>query len=253
MTQINTHSQTGLLTRCVPEKLKHTAFYRWFLRFTRVLQFLSAIISLGIFSSRVYKIYRLTTAIKRRHGISHSYGAVEGILAAATLYTLVSMILSFLLRGRGAKWLRWLWVLFDLAFVGAFIAVAVLTRPAGGSAGPRHCYNTADANRTSTGNGRTDRRDDSCNLPWGTFILAIISTLLHAITAAFHEVRDHRRKRAAGDYESSAGTYEESKRSMDPHGHHGNGHGGGVGRQHSTVDSDEMIGVRGARNGHSKH
>lgn len=172
----NNNDHTGLLTRCVPEKLKHSALYRWFLRFTRVLQFLSSIISLAIFSKRIYKVYRLVNTIKQRHGVNHSYGAVEGILAAAVLYTLISMLLSFILRGRGSKWLRRLWVLFDLLFVGAFIAVAVLTRPSGGSAGPRHCYNTRDSDRTTTGNQRTSRQDDSCNLPWGTFILAIIST-----------------------------------------------------------------------------
>lgn len=167
---------TGLLTRFVPEKLKHSSIYRLFLRFTRVLQFLSSIISLGIFSSRMYKVYRLINTIKTRHGVSKSYGAVEGILAAAVLYTLIATLMSFILKGRGAKWLRWLWVLLDLAFVGAFTAVAILTRPSGGSAGPRHCYNSMDANRTTTGNGQTSERDDSCNLPWGTFILAIIST-----------------------------------------------------------------------------
>lgn len=172
----NSNDQTGLLTRCVPEKLKHSALYRWFLRFTRVLQFLSSIISLGIFSKRVYKVYRLVNTIEQRHGVNHSYGAVEGILAAAVLYTLISMLLSLILRGRGSKWLRRLWVLLDLLFVGAFIAVAVLTRPSGGSAGPRHCYNTRDSDRTTTGNQRTSRQDDTCNLPWGTFILAIIST-----------------------------------------------------------------------------
>ncbi|OJD29671.1 uncharacterized protein BKCO1_7500010 [Diplodia corticola] len=264
MTQSNTHNQTGLLTRCLPERFKHGAFYRWFLRFTRLLQFLSAVISLGIFSSRVYKVYRLTNAIKRRHGINHSFGAVEGILAAAVLYTLISTLLGCILKGRGAKWLRWLWVLLDLAFVGAFTAVAVLTRPNGGPAGPRHCYTSGDNDRSTTGTGRTGKQDDTCNLPWGTFILAIISTILHAITAAFHEVRDHRRKKSASDMESANGGYAESKRSMDPHGRHGNnghgndiggghgGHDGNLGR-HSTVDSDEMIGIRGSHAGREKH
>jgi len=173
---------TGLLTRWVPEKLKHSALYRWFLRFTRVLQFLSAIISLGLFSSKVYKIYRLVNSIKTYRGISGSDGAVEGILAAAVLYTLVALIMTLLLRGGGLKWLRWVWVLLDLAFVGAFIAVSVLTRPAGGPAGPSHCY----TNRTSTKGGKspnavatgntTNTKDADCNLPWGTFILAIVST-----------------------------------------------------------------------------
>jgi hypothetical protein len=170
-------SETGLLTRFVPDRLKHSALYRWILRLTRVLQFLSAAISLGIFSSRFYKIYRLVNSIKTRRGVNGHYGAVEGILAAAVVYTLIAMLMSLLLKGRGKKWLRWLWVLLDLAFVGAFIAVAVMTRPNGGLAGPRHCYSDRDATSTANLTGTVaNSEDDNCNLPWGTFILAIVST-----------------------------------------------------------------------------
>lgn len=185
--------ETGLLTRWVPEKLKHSSLYRWFLRLTRVLQFISAVVSLGIFSNRLRKVYRLVNAIKTRRGVNGAYGAVEGILAAAVLYTLIAMLVSLLLKRGGPKWLRWLWVLLDLAFVGAFIAVAVLTRPNGGSAGPGHCYDSRGLSGIFGDN--LDSDDDSCKLPWGTFILAIISTLLHAITAAFHEVRDRYKER----------------------------------------------------------
>ena len=53
--------QTGLLTRFVPNAIKNTAFYHWLLRFTRLLQFISSVISLGIFSQRLYKVYRLVS------------------------------------------------------------------------------------------------------------------------------------------------------------------------------------------------
>jgi hypothetical protein len=173
--------QTGLLTRFVPNKLKHGALYRWFLRFTRVLQFLSSVISLGIFSQRLFKVYRLVNSIKTRRGVNGAYGAVEGILAAAVLYTLISTLLGCIKKSAnpGGRTLRWLWVLLDLLFVGAFIAVSVLTRPKGGLAGSKHCYNPrslANGTNTSTITGETANRDDSCNLPYGTFILAIIST-----------------------------------------------------------------------------
>jgi len=191
--------QTGLLTRFVPDRLKDTAFYRWLLRLTRLLQFISSVVSLGIFSRRLYNVYRLVNSVKARRGVNGSYGAVEGILAAAVLYTLINILFSCIKKSAnpGGRKLRWLWVLFDLIFVGAFIAVAVLTRPDGGRAGPKHCYNPrglADGTSTSTITGDRARRDDSCNLPWGTFILAIISTVLHAITAAFHEIKDYRRR-----------------------------------------------------------
>lgn len=143
----------------------------------RVFQFLSAVISLGIFSSRLYKIYRLVNSIKTSVGVNRAFGAVEGILAAAVLYTLLAMIMTFLLKGGGPKWLRWLWVLLDILFVAAFIAVSVMTSPNGGLAGPRHCYNNRNASGNNNLTGETaNASDDTCNLPWGTFILAIIST-----------------------------------------------------------------------------
>ncbi|KAF9699142.1 hypothetical protein EKO04_002902 [Ascochyta lentis] len=199
---------TGLLTRFIPARLRHTAFYRVLLRLTRVLQFLSSVISLGIFSQRLYKVYRLVNSIKTRRGVNGSFGAVEGILAAAVLYTLLTTILSLIKKSAnpGGKWLRWLWVLLDLAFVGAFIAASVLTRPNGGAAGPRHCYTDRNVNNASNiAQGETaNTRDSTCDLPWGTFILAIVSTLLHALTAAFHEVKDHHRKTKVAKVEEKA-------------------------------------------------
>lgn len=167
--------ETGLLTRCVPQSLKHSKIYKLWLRLTRILQFLSAVISLGIFSSRVYKVYRLVNSFKAQRGINGSSAAVEGILAAAVLYTIIATIMMCLLRGGGPKIIRWLFVLLDLIFVGLFIAVAVLTRPNGGSAGPRRCYGSRNAVVDGTGQNANER-DQSCNLPWGTFILAIVST-----------------------------------------------------------------------------
>jgi hypothetical protein len=173
--------QTGLLTRFVPDRLKGGAFYRMLLRATRVLQFLSSVISLGIFSQRLYKVYRLVNSIKTRRGVNGAYGAVEGILAAAVLYTLISTLLGCIKKSAnpGGRTLRWIWVLMDILFVGAFIAVTVLTRPNGGLAGARHCYSPSrlrNGGANDVAGTTADPNDDSCNLPWGTFILAIIST-----------------------------------------------------------------------------
>jgi hypothetical protein len=169
--------RTGLLTRFVPAGIRHSSFYRLFLRLTRVLQFLSSVISLGLFSRRLAKVNDLVNRIKTRRGVNSSFGAVEGILAAATLYTLITMLLTLLKRSAnpGGRMLRWVWVLLDIAFVGAFIAVAVLTRDNGGDAGPSHCYNEPTRMFTG-GDPRGNSDDDTCNLPWGTFVLAIIST-----------------------------------------------------------------------------
>ena len=51
---------------------------RIFQQLMRVLQFLSSVISLGLFSARLYKISKVV-----RQARSASDGAVEGILAAA--------------------------------------------------------------------------------------------------------------------------------------------------------------------------
>ncbi|KAJ9667943.1 hypothetical protein H2201_001748 [Coniosporium apollinis] len=104
------------------------------------------------------------------------------------------MLMSCLKEANQPRWLRWLWVLFDVAFVGASIAVATLTRPNGGPSGPRHCYSNRDVDNESKVTGNiADVRDDTCNLPWGTLILSIIT---------FYEVRDRHRERHSLDEEA---------------------------------------------------
>jgi len=142
-------------------KFRGSAANRWLQRVLRVIQFLSPVVSLGLFSARIAKISRLVN-----QGITTSNGAVEGILAAAVAYTLSVMLLSFCLKQGGPKILRWLIMVLDLLFMGAFIAVAVLTRPNGGSSGP--CRKSRFQPLIPKG--------QNCNLPWGTFILSIIST-----------------------------------------------------------------------------
>ncbi|KAF2771307.1 hypothetical protein EJ03DRAFT_268790, partial [Teratosphaeria nubilosa] len=149
-------------------------------RLLRILQFLSPLISLALFSSRLAKITRLT------HRATKSQGAVEGILVAAVAYTLAVMILQFCIkRGAFPRLLRWIVMIMDLLFVGAFMAVAYLTRPHGGSAGP-------------CGRGNA-RKAQHCKLPWGTFVLAIVSTVLHFVTALFHEVKERKRQQHERD------------------------------------------------------
>lgn len=132
-----------------------------FQKLMRLFQFVSATVSLGLFSRRLYGIYRTT----RR--ASASNGAVEGILAAAVAYTLISMLLKFCLKNGGPKILRWVWILFDFAFIGAFIAVSYLTSPGGNrTSGPCHYVRGV----------RIEPNGANCSLPWGTFILAIISS-----------------------------------------------------------------------------
>ncbi|KAL2358229.1 hypothetical protein BJ546DRAFT_835277, partial [Cryomyces antarcticus] len=178
-------SETIMHTKNIGNRIESSRLYAVFLKLIRALQFLSAAISLGIFSSRVYKVYRLYKQL------SVSNGAVEGILAAAVAYTIIVTLLQLLLKGGGPRFLRWLVVILDVAFVGGFITVAVLTRPNGGPSGP--CVTATQRNNAAGANSA------NCKLPWGTFLLAILSTILHAITAVFHEVHDHHQKKKAAN------------------------------------------------------
>lgn len=137
-------------------RLRNSALFQ---RTLRTLQFLSAVISLGLFSSRLYKIITTT----RR--ASHSNGAVEGILAAAVLYSLATMLVACLLKAGGGTILRWVQIVFDILFAIAFIIVTILTRPGAYS---EACTNTIYRPLIPKG--------QDCNLPWGTFILGIVST-----------------------------------------------------------------------------
>lgn len=157
----STQNGTGVATSARPTKS-----HQLFQHILRILQFLSATTSLILFSIRIAKIIRLF------HKATRSNGAVEGILAAAVLYTLIAMALRFGVRAGGGNMLRILFIVFDVLFVGAFVAVAVLTSPKRhGSSGP--CTNN---NYTNDYINRYGRNNVNCRLPWGTFILAIFST-----------------------------------------------------------------------------
>ncbi|KAK5125454.1 hypothetical protein LTR85_000563 [Meristemomyces frigidus] len=146
-------------------------------RLLRLLEFLSPVISLGFFAPRLHKIAKL------EHRLTASNGAVAGILAAAIVYSLIAGLISCCVKS-GPKFLRWVLMVMDLLFVGAFIGVAYLTRPHGGSSGP--C-----ANQSRIYQGIIPKHQN-CSLPWATFITAIISAILHFLTALFHEVKDRR-------------------------------------------------------------
>jgi len=161
-----------------------------FQRVMRTLQFLSALISLILFSIRISKVKRLVSRL------SHASGAVEGILAAAVLYTLALMILNFLSRRPGSRLggnlITWLLVALDIAFMGAFIAVAAITSShhggdSGACSSKHHNFLNPDTQKI--------RHHAGCGLPWGTFALAIISTLLHLATAIFHKTKEHHRQK----------------------------------------------------------
>ncbi|KAL8656692.1 MAG: hypothetical protein Q9226_002591 [Calogaya cf. arnoldii] len=167
----------------------------------RLLQFLSAIISLGLFSHYLRQVHRRDQFFDWRTRTPSR--AVEGILAAATLYTLGTLLLRCLLRRmRAPASLRWLLTALDLAFTALFITVAVLTRPNGGPSGrhgspfcliPRQFVPPSELLRPSR---LWLLKNGWCKLATGTFALAIISTILHFLTALFPEISEKRRAKA---------------------------------------------------------
>ncbi|KAI9880493.1 MAG: hypothetical protein M1830_002845 [Pleopsidium flavum] len=162
----------------VPKSISSHPYYPQLLKLIRIIQFLSALISLALFSAY---LARLVGTISRAHG------AVEGIVAAAVAYTLIATLIVCFVKA-GFVTVKVLLVLLDVAFVCGFIAVAVLTSPAGGAAGGQ-CRGRGSG--SSNGNDK-DKRSDSggsnsrggnCQLAKGTFTLAIVSTISHAASA----------------------------------------------------------------------
>ncbi|KAF2639312.1 hypothetical protein P280DRAFT_470680 [Massarina eburnea CBS 473.64] len=84
------------------------------------LEFCAAAIILGIFS------YFLSVLADRDLVILDTWKAVTGISGAAVLYTILAVLLTCCLGGKA--FFAFLGMVLDVAFAGAFVAIAVLTR-----------------------------------------------------------------------------------------------------------------------------
>lgn len=138
---------------------------RFFNLAIRILQTLDGAVILGIFS------YFLATQTKNNVDIPQWERAVEGLSGAATLYGLVGCLLTCCLGG--VAFFAFIAIVLDVAFIGAMIAIAVLTRK-----GPQSCQGQVD---TPLGSG--DSADDSpaqlnfgmaCQLQKVVFAVSII-------------------------------------------------------------------------------
>lgn len=133
----------------------------------RVLQCISSIISLILFAIRLNRI-----AKEAGRAVTTSNEAVMGILVAAVLHGLSTILLRLVLKERDPMWYRILRVFLDIAFVIMFIMVAELTAPGRGmTSGP--CRTTFTIYGV-----RVQPFGSSCKLPIGTFVLAIFSMLV---------------------------------------------------------------------------
>lgn len=106
----------------------------------RILQFLASAVILGIFS------YYLSVLTDHHLKIATWIRAVEGLSGAATLYALLGSLFTLCLAG--ITFFGFIAMVLDVCFVGAMIAIAVLTRD-----GTQTCSGNV---HTPLGNGPTD-------------------------------------------------------------------------------------------------
>lgn len=95
-------------------------FLRLFQTFLYALAFCCAAIILGVYS------YFLAVLADRDLPIAKDWKAVEGLSGAAVLYTIFAVLLTCCLAG--VTFFSFLGLVIDVLFIGAMIAVAVLTR-----------------------------------------------------------------------------------------------------------------------------
>jgi hypothetical protein len=170
-------------------------FLQWFIR---GVQFLCAALILGVYS------YFLATLHNHSLRISTTIRAVEGISGAAVLYTLIALLVLWCLAGRSVT--AFLAMAIDLAFVGAFIYVAVANRH-----GASSCNGYID---TPFGRGQSSDTTDegsggftalpsfrtACRLQTACLAVAIIA-IFFFIFSLFTELalaRHHRKEKRFG-------------------------------------------------------
>lgn len=133
----------------------------------RVLQFLDAAVILGIFS------YFLAVLTRNNQHIATWIKAVEGLAGAATAYSLLGIIFTCCLGG--VAFFAFLGVALDVCFVGAMVAIAILTRN-----GVNNCSAGTLNTPMGTGNANDDTASKglkfsmACKLEKVVFAVAVI-------------------------------------------------------------------------------
>ncbi|KAI9158688.1 membrane-associating domain-containing protein [Paramyrothecium foliicola] len=176
----------------------------------RGVQFLSSALILGVYS------YFLATLHNHGLGSSTTVRAVAGISGAATLYTLLALLLLCCVAG--LTFTSFLAIILDVAFIGAFIYVAVANRDGAGSCdgyvdtpfGRGNSGDTAEGNRdgfTALPSFRT-----ACRLQTACLAVAIISIIFFILSILMEVAlaRHHRKEKRFGpsphnNYTSGAG------------------------------------------------
>lgn len=138
---------------------------RFFNLAIRVLQFLDSAVILAIFS------FFLAVLTRHDQNIPQWMKAVEGLSGAATLYGLLGSIFTCCLGG--VAFFAFVAVILDVCFVGAMVAIAILTRD-----GPQTCSGQVN---TPLGSGASNTDSASkvnlglaCQLEKVVFAVSII-------------------------------------------------------------------------------
>ncbi|KAL3475503.1 hypothetical protein BJX99DRAFT_259275 [Aspergillus californicus] len=173
---------------------------RFFNLFIRVLQFLASAVILGIFS------YFLAKQATNDQDIPTWMKAVEGLSGAATLYSLLGALFTCCLGG--VSFFAAIAMFLDVCFVGAMIAIAILTRD-----GPQTCSGTVN---TPVGSG-DDGTDSPAGVDYGyacmlekvVFAVAIIGIFFFLISILFQFLlgRHHKREKRFGPSPANNYTY----------------------------------------------
>ncbi|KAI4235960.1 MAG: hypothetical protein L6R40_006328 [Gallowayella cf. fulva] len=163
--------------------------------FLRAVEFLGSALVLGITS------YWLGVLTHRHDALPTWMKAVEGMSGGATLYAAFAVILTCFIGG--LTFFAFLAVLLDILFVGAFVAIAVLTRH-----GIHSCSGSSPPSPLGPGN-RT-----SCRLETAVFAVAIAMALLFLISAVLQIMlsRHHKKEKRYGPGPSNGYTSGTSKK-----------------------------------------
>ncbi|KAK4507418.1 hypothetical protein PRZ48_001153 [Zasmidium cellare] len=179
---------------------------RLFQTFLYALAFCCAAVILGIYS------YFLSVLADRDIAIPTYEKAVEGLSGAAVLYLIFAVVLTCCLGGISV--FAFLALVLDVCFVGAMIAIAVLTRHGASSCSGivNTPLGTGPSNSRSGGfNGDFGFGDNdtltyavslhtACRLNTAAFAVSIIGAFLFLITAAMQValVRHHKKEKRYG-------------------------------------------------------
>ncbi|KAB8078713.1 hypothetical protein BDV29DRAFT_166054 [Aspergillus leporis] len=173
---------------------------RFFNLAIRVLQFLDAAVILGIFS------FFLAVLSRHDQTIPQWMKATEGLSGAATLYGLLGLLFTCCLGG--VVFFATLAVVLDVCFIGAMVAIAIMTRN-----GTQKCSGRVD---TPLGTGDSNAEGASkvkfgfaCNLEKVSFAVSIIGIFFFLVSILFQVLyaRHHKREKRFGPSPANDYTY----------------------------------------------